>query len=83
MQEQNLSENPDDGQELLHDYKSFIEKTKAGDYGQTAKFWIEYVEMMKLYHLFSRSVRVGDLDLFIYYLPRISPWTESVMQDGW
>ena len=46
--EQNPSENPDDAQELLHDYKSFIEKTKAGDHGQTATFWIKYVEMMKL-----------------------------------
>ena len=39
--EQNPSENPDDAQELLHDYKFFIEKTKAEDYGQTAKYWIE------------------------------------------
>ena len=69
--EQNPSENPDDAQELLHDYKSFIEKTKAGDHGQTAKFWIEYVEMMKLYHLFTRSVRVGDLDFFIYCQPKL------------
>ena len=70
--EQNPSENSDDAQELLHDYKSFIEKTKAGDHGQTAKFWIEHVEMMKLYHLFTRSVRVGDLDLFIYCLPKLT-----------
>ena len=39
--EQNPSENPDDAQELLHDYKSFIEKTMAGDHGETAKFWIK------------------------------------------
>ena len=69
--EQNPSENPDDAQELLHDYKSFIEKTKAGDHGQTAKFWIEYVEMMKPYHLFTRRVRVGDLDFFIYCQPKL------------
>ena len=70
--EQNPSENPDDAQELLHDYKSFIEKTKAGDDGQKAKFWIEYVEMMNFSHLFTRSVRVGDLDLFIYCLPKLT-----------
>ena len=27
---------------------------------------------MKLYHLFTRSVRVGDLDLFIYCLPNLT-----------
>ena len=70
--EQNPSENPDDAQELLHDYKSFIEKTKAKGHGQKAKFWIEYVEMMKFSHLFTRSVRVGDLDLFIYCLPKLT-----------
>ena len=53
--EQNPSKNPDDAQELLYDYKSFIEKTKAADHGQTEKFWIKYVQMMKLYHLFTRS----------------------------
>ena len=28
--------------------------------------------MMKLYHLFTRSVRVGDLDLFIYCLSKLT-----------
>ena len=70
--EQNPSKNPDDALDLLNDYKSFIEKTKAGDHGQTARFWVEYVEMMKLYHLFTISVRVGHLDLFIYCPPKLT-----------
>ena len=85
--EENPSDNPDDAQELLHDYKSFIKETKAGDHGQTVKFWIEHVEMMKLYDLFTRSVRVGDLDLFIYCLPKLTNYffvlNRIIMQDGW
>ena len=34
--DQNPHKNSDDAPELLHDYKSFIKKTKAGDHGQTA-----------------------------------------------
>ena len=36
--EQNPNKNRKNAQELLHDCKFFIEKTKAGDHGQTAKF---------------------------------------------
>ena len=41
-------------------------------HGKTAQFWFEYIEMLHLYHEFIRSIRLGDLELYIYGLPRIT-----------
>ena len=41
-------------------------------YGKAAKFWMQYVEMYHLYRDFTRSVRVGDLNLYISCLPKLS-----------
>ena len=41
-------------------------------HGKTAQFWFEYIEMLHLYHEFVRSIRLGDLELYIYGLPRIT-----------
>ena len=35
-------------------------------------FWFAYVEMVQLYHQFTRSIRMGDLDLYIHSLYNIS-----------
>ena len=39
---------------------------------KTAQFLFEYIEMLHLYHEFIRSIRLGDLELYIYGLPRIT-----------
>ena len=41
-------------------------------HGKAAHFWFEYIEMLHLYHEFIRSIRLGDLELYIYCLPRIN-----------
>ena len=41
-------------------------------HGKTAQFWFEYIEMLHLYHEFIRSIRLGDLELYIYGLPQIT-----------
>ena len=51
---------------------AFTQDTGKGLYGKTAKFWIQYVYLIHLYHNFTRSVRTGDLDLYISCLPEIT-----------
>ena len=58
--------------EILDRYCTFTQDTEKGLYGKTAKFWIQYVYLIHLYHNFTRSVRTGDLDLYISCLPEIT-----------
>ena len=58
--------------DLCSRYVEFTEEMKRGEHGKTAKYWTQYIEMVHLYHGFSRSVRESDLDLFIHTIPKIS-----------
>lgn len=71
LSECNLSR---EGNNLLIKYHAFVEDTKNGHHGLTAKYWMGYIEMMHLYHEFARSFRTGDLDLYIYCLPRLASY---------
>lgn len=51
--------------ELLQKYQVFIQSTLEGKHGKTAKFYIQYVEFMKIYFRFSRSVRTSNFNLYI------------------
>ena len=63
---------------------SFIEDTKRGEHGLTAKYWMQYIEMFHLYHDLLCSVREGDLDIFIHTIPKISlPLISQIMPNGW
>ena len=58
--------------EVFEQYKQYSKKTSEGVHGKTAQFWFGYIEMLHLYHEFIRSIRLGDLELYIYGLPRIT-----------
>ena len=58
--------------EILDTYCTFTQDTEKRLYGKTAKFWIQYVYFIHLYHNFTRSVRTGDLDFFIFCLTEIT-----------
>ena len=58
--------------EVLKGYTNFICYTKDGKHGKTVKFWLGYAEMVHDYHTFARSIRLGDLELFIAMLPKIT-----------
>ena len=53
-------------------YESYRDKARNGTHGRTAQFWFAYVEMVQLYHQFTQSIRMGDLDLYIHSLYNIS-----------
>ena len=40
-------------------------------HGKTAQFWFGYIEMLHLYHVFIRSIRLEDFELYIC-LPRVT-----------
>ena len=53
-------------------------KNKKGNYGPTDKFWMKYVEIIRLYHTFCRSLREGKFDLYVYYLPKFASYFFSL-----
>ena len=60
--------------EVLQSYEDYRNDTLEGKHGKTAKFWAGYIEMVNLYHTFSRSIREGDFHLFIHCLPKITDY---------
>ena len=58
--------------ELTKKYEEFALETRNGDHGKTTQYWMGYVDMLHLYHEFSRSIRTGDLDLYIYCLQQMT-----------
>ncbi|KAK6168761.1 hypothetical protein SNE40_019944 [Patella caerulea] len=58
--------------EIIDAYQIYSQKTLAGEHGKTAKYWYTYVKMIRIFHLFSRSIHVGDHNLFTYCLFEMS-----------
>ena len=58
--------------EFLDGYLLFSRDNLEGKYELTAQYWMGYIEMLHLYHEFSRSIQTGDLDLYIHCLPKIT-----------
>ena len=67
---------PQQTEELLAAYKSYAVETSDGKRGKAAN----YINMIHLYHEVSRSIRTGDLDLFISSLPKITISSHSINQ---
>ena len=59
-------------EEIMTKYLRYTERTRAGELGKTANYWIQYVSMIHTYHDFSRSIRTGDLDLYISCLQKVT-----------
>ena len=58
---------------LLEKYAQFCDKTRAGDFGKTAQFWLMYIELVHIYLLLDRACRTNDLSLYIYALGEMIP----------
>ena len=54
--------------ELIKKYEEFVQETKNGNHEK----WMGYVDMLHPYHEFSRIIRTGDLDLYIYCLQQMT-----------
>ena len=58
--------------EMIHMYLGFKENTRNGIHGKTAQYWIIYVDLVDLYHQFSRSTRTGNFELYVYTLQMVT-----------
>ena len=58
--------------ETIKKYEELTQETRNGNHGNMAQYWMGYVNMLHLYHEFSRSIRTGDLDLHTYYLQQMT-----------
>ena len=56
----------------LEAYTSFCDKTSTCNHGKTAQYWMGYINLVNLYHEFSRSIRSGDLEFYIHCLPKLA-----------
>ena len=61
-------ENSPEYVQVMQMYEEFTEKTRTGEHGTTAQYWIMYMDLVELHQLFSHATRTNDLDLFIYCL---------------
>ncbi|CAH2102425.1 unnamed protein product [Euphydryas editha] len=57
---------------VFKNYAKFEEKTVHGDFGKTAQFHMVYVKLVHYYLTLSRSIRLGDFELFRNILPKIT-----------
>ena len=60
--------------EIINCYHTFSDKTRSGIHGKTAEFWIKYIDIMHLYHAFSRSRQIGDFELFLSCFPDLTSY---------
>lgn len=62
-----------DYQYFIQQYEEFCQKTKEGDLGSTAMFWMNYIDMITIWMQFSRACRTNDFNLFVYSLYLMIP----------
>jgi hypothetical protein len=53
---------------FMESYETFCRDTEAGKHGANAQFWMNYINMVDIYMLFSRAVRTNDVELFCFML---------------
>ena len=58
-------------QKLFKEYKIYYQKSLHGAFGETSQYWVQCVEIIKLYHEFMRSTRDGDFEPYVYCLPKL------------
>ena len=49
-------------------------------HGKTAQFWMKYVEIIDLYHDFSRGVRTGGFNTYVSPIPKITNYFFALNQ---
>ena len=59
-------------EKVFSGFYNFFQESKEGKLGKTAQFWTSYIHFMHLYRDFTRSIRIGDLEVFISCLPKLT-----------
>ena len=58
--------------ELTEDYFLYVSATINEEKGKTAQFWMKYVQLIHVYHEYSRSLHEGDLHDYNSCLPEFT-----------
>ncbi|CAG9834603.1 unnamed protein product [Diabrotica balteata] len=58
--------------ELFEEYAIYEQQTLNGEHGKTAQFYMIYIKLVDHYLQLSRSIRVGDFQLYLDTLPKIT-----------
>ena len=58
--------------ELTEDYFLYVSATINEEKGKTEEFLMKYVQIIHVYHEYSRSLREGDLHGYISCLPKFT-----------
>ena len=59
-------------EKLTKDYFLYVSGIINGEKGKTAEFWLKYVQLIHVYHEYTRSVREGDLHGYISCHPKFT-----------
>lgn len=57
--------------DLCNEYAIYEQQTLNGDHGKTAQFYMIYIKLVHHYLQLSRSIRIGDFQLYLDTLPKI------------
>lgn len=58
--------------QLLDFYKRYMANTRQGNHGKTAQFYMIYIELIGYYINLSRSIRMGDFQMFKHIIPKMA-----------
>ena len=58
---------------LMESYEHSVQQTLDGEHGNTARFWMTYITLVKAYLMLSCACRTSDVDLFVYALSQMCP----------
>ena len=61
-------------QTLLTQYEKFKTKTRNGELGKTAQFWLIYLDLMKVQHLAYTAVQENDFNMRVLAREKILPF---------
>ena len=59
-------------EDVFSGFYEYFQDLKEGKFYKTAKFWRGYINFMYLYHNFTQSIRMDDLEIFISWLPKLT-----------
>ncbi|KAJ8685330.1 hypothetical protein QAD02_021123 [Eretmocerus hayati] len=69
--------------EILEKYESYTDKTLQGEHGKTAQFYATYIKFVQNYHMMSRSIRTGNIQMYKAMLLKLSSIMYSFNQTNY
>ncbi|GFT40149.1 uncharacterized protein TNCV_782731 [Trichonephila clavipes] len=68
---------------VLSAFQKFVEETRQGEHGKTAQYYLIYIQLVNYYITLSRSIRMGDFEMFKYVIPKVTNLFFAVNQPNY